>query len=144
MKIHIETKKEVEEIEVTILCKEETEQIQQIVASLLRLDQRVLVKQEDESHLVNYSAILYIDSVDKKTFIYTKDEVYETKYKLYELEEQFEFLRINKSCIINLEHVQSLKSEFNRKIRLTMSNSEQLIVSRQYATEFKKRLGVKI
>jgi DNA-binding LytR/AlgR family response regulator len=32
-------------------------------------------------------AVYYIESVDNKTFLYLKDKVYESKQKLYELEE---------------------------------------------------------
>lgn len=73
------------------------------------------------------------------------DEVYESDFRLYELEgqlEEFGFLRVSKSFLIPLQKVQSLKADINRKIRITMSNGEQIIASRQYADELKKRLGV--
>ena len=88
----------------------------------------------------------YIDTADKKTFLYTKSDVYETDLKLYELEEQLEdadFFRANKSCIINFRHIASLKSELNRRLLVTMTNGEKLIVSRQYAEYKKEKLGVR-
>lgn len=74
------------------------------------------------------------------------DSVYETNLKLYELEEQLakaDFFRANKSCIINFRKILSLKTDFDRQIRVTLINQEQLIVSRQYAEYVKQRLGVK-
>lgn len=53
------------------------------------------------------------------------------------------FLRISKSCIVQLKYIRSLKSELDRRIRITLENGEQLIASRQYADELKKRLGVR-
>lgn len=70
------------------------------------------------------------------------DKIYETEMKLYELEEQYGFFRATKSCVLNLKFIRSLKTDFNRRIKVTMENGEQIIVSRQYAEELKNRLGV--
>ena len=89
--------------------------------------------------------IVYVESVDRKTFVYTQEDYYEAKLKLYEVEErlcQSGFLRASKSCLVNLRYIRSIRSELNRKLRLTLENDEQLIVSRQYAEEVKRRLGV--
>ena len=51
-------------------------------------------------------------------------------------------MRISRSFLIHLQNVQSLRADINRKIRITMSNGEQIIAFRQYADELKKRLGV--
>ena len=53
------------------------------------------------------------------------------------------FIRISKQCIINLKMVKSLKADVNRKIRVTLQNGEQIIVSRMYSDELRKKLGVK-
>lgn len=36
-----------------------------------------------------------------------------------------------------------MRMDLNRRIRVTMENGEQLMVSRQYAEGLKERLGVK-
>lgn len=43
---------------------------------------------DDQTFLLSPSSVLYIESVDKKTFIYCQKEVYETPLRLYELEEE--------------------------------------------------------
>ena len=53
------------------------------------------------------------------------------------------FIRISKTTIINLKIIQSLKADINRKIRVTLINGEQIVVSRMYADELRKRLGVR-
>ena len=79
--------------------------------------------------------------------MYTRsDNVFETTKRLYELEQQlvsFLFLRINKSCIVNLKNIDAIRAYLDRRLLITMSNGEQLIVSRQYAPELKHLLGVK-
>ena len=67
-----------------------------------------------EGTMVNVaqSAILYIESVDKKTFIYTENQVLLTDKRLYELEDildKRDFFRCSKSTIIHLNKVEKLK-----------------------------------
>ena len=90
------------------------------------------------------SRILYIDTVEKKTFLYTEEEVYETPLRLYELEgrlESCDFFRASRSSIINFNRIQSLKPEFGGTMQVTMTNGERLNVSRQYAKQIKEKLG---
>lgn len=91
------------------------------------------------------SKVIYLESVDRRTYVYTAEEVYESNLKLYELEQQLEeygFFRVSKSCVIQLKYIKSLKADINRRIKVTLENGEQLIVSRQYADALKQKLGV--
>ena len=77
--------------------------------------------------------------------MYTSKDYYESKLKLYEMEErlmQCGFFRVSKSCLVQLKYIKSLKSDVDRKIRLTLQSGEQIMVSRQYADEIKRKLGV--
>jgi DNA-binding LytR/AlgR family response regulator len=88
---------------------------------------------------------MYIDTVDKRTFLYTEDASFETPLKLYELENQLGpacFLRAGKSCLYNFNYIKSFKSDLDGRLILTMKNDIRLIVSRQYAAILKKQLGV--
>lgn len=142
MKITVE-KRMNQELEVKVLCSEINAEVDRIVSMLNTIDQQIIVKEQGETLLLKRNELYYVDSVDKSTFVYTKNKVYECSLKLYELEDQYEFFRASKSCVINIRHIKSLKTEVNRKIRVTLTNDEQLIVSRQYADELKKKLGVK-
>lgn len=90
---------------------------------------------------MDVATILYIEAVDRKTFVYTEKGVYESDLRLYELEEQLEeygFFRAGRSCLIQLHAIKSLKRDINRRIRVTMENGEVLMVSRQYSEALKK------
>lgn len=146
MKITIHSDQSALETEITITCNHLTPEIEKVISILRMMDSKLTGTKDGETHLIDISNVLYIDTVDKKTFIYTMDEVYETNLKLYELEEQLkktDFFRANKSCIINFRQIVSLKADVDRRIRVTLTNKEQLIVSRQYAEAVKQRLGVK-
>lgn len=146
MKITINIEEDRTDTEIAIACNQLTPEIEKIIATLRILNQQLVVVKNDETHIIDVSQIIYIESVDRKTFVYTCDNLFESKLKLYEIEErlcQCGFFRASKSCIVQLRHIKSLKADIDRKIRLTLESGEQIMVSRQYADELKKRLGVK-
>ena len=146
MKISININENISDTVIVINSRSLTPEIEKIIATLRILDQQMMVVKNDESYILDVVKIVYIESVDRKTFVYTENDCFESKLKLYEIEEMLchgDFLRISKACLVNLKYIRSLKSELDRKIRLTLENGEQIIVSRQYADELKHRLGVK-
>ena len=145
MKITINVDEKVNETQINISCKELTSDIENIIATLRMLNQQMTVIKDGETYLLDVSRISYIEAVERKTFVYTEDAVYESKLKLYEMEERLcrgGFFRASKSCLVHLKYIKSLKNDVERKLRLTLKNGEQIMVSRQYADEMKKRLGV--
>lgn len=145
MKITINVDEKTDETRIDISCKELTPEVEQMIATLRMINQQILVTKDEESHLLDVAAIVYIETVERKTFVYTEKDIYESKLKLYEMEERLcrsGFLRISKSCLVHLKYIKSIKNEIERRLRLTLKNGEQIIVSRQYADEIKKRLGV--
>ena len=94
--------------------------------------------------LLNKTRIYYIESVDKKSFVYTKDECFECKYRLYELEEMLGgyFARCAKASIVNLRKIESITSDFSGRMEATLLNGEKLIVARSYVKEIKRRLDL--
>lgn len=146
MKISIDIDNTKQDTEILISCHTLTPEIEKIIATLRMLNQQIMVEKDQETHILDITKILYIEAVDRKTFVYTKEDCFESKLKLYEMEERLEecgFFRASKSCLVHLRHIKSLKKDIDRKLRLTMESGEQLIVSRQYADEIKRRLGVK-
>ena len=146
LKISINIDSDVTDTEIIVSCGSLTPEIEKIVATLRILDQQMMVSKDGESYILDVSKIAYAESVDRKTFIYTVNDCFESRLKLYEIEEQLcrsGFIRASKSCLVRIGFIRSLKNEINHKLRLTLENGEQLIVSRQYADELKKRLGVK-
>ncbi|MDE7231591.1 MAG: LytTR family transcriptional regulator DNA-binding domain-containing protein [Lachnospiraceae bacterium] len=132
-------------MEISVSCSKLQPDVEKMIEALLIMNHQVMAKKDNEIHLLDTAQIIYIESVDRKCFVYTSDEVYESELRLYEFEQQLEeygFFRVSKSFLIQLRNVQSLKADIDRKIRITMSNGEQIMASRQYAENLKKRLGV--
>lgn len=145
MKIEIDVKEAYQDTEIKISCNRLTPEIEKIIATLRMLNRQLTVRKEGEIYLLDVCEVIYAESIDKKTFVYTGLEVYESDLKLYELEQQLSqcgFFRASKSCMVQLKYIRSLKADINRKIRATLENGEQIMISRQYAEELKRKLGV--
>lgn len=87
--------------------------------------------------------ILFVEAVDNRTFAYTAGKVYEIKCKLYEFASKYEsrsFFRCSKSFVINLMKIDCVRPALNGRFSALMLNREEIIISRQYVPELKKRL----
>lgn len=145
MKITINIDDKLTETQTHISSPALSAELEKMIAALRIYDQQMVVFKGEESVILEVAQIVYVESVDRKTFVYTRNNFYETKLRLYEMEEQLcqsGFLRTSKSCLVQLKQIRTLKTELNRKLRVTLENGEQLMVSRQYADELKRRLGV--
>ena len=144
MKVHLEQVKSKEEEEAIIKAVTVTDEITGAIELLEGGSKGIAVIKDDQVHIIKASAIYYIESVDKKTFVYTKDVCYDCKYRLYELETMLGgyFMRCSKSMIINLKKVRNVKSQLSGRIDATLINDETVVISRGYVKEVKRRLGI--
>lgn len=143
MKIVIQTDSSVQETTLSITCKDITPELERLISVFRLADKKLSAKKNGEVHLIELKSVLYIESLERNTFIYTDDDVYESNYRLYELESllgECNFVRVNKSTLLNLNKIKSIKSDIDRRIRVTLENGYQLIISRSYAEEFKSKI----
>ena len=82
--------------------------------------------------------------MDKHTYVYTKGDCYESRDRLYELEEKLGiyYVRISKSMIVNLRKVRNVSAEPGGRMVAVLLNDERVIISRNYVREIKRRLGI--
>ena len=143
MKITLNQDPAFSETEIIVNCPLADEDILRLI-TMLRVYQRKLVGVLDgEQHLLDVKDVLYIDTADKRTFLYTGTAVYESALRLYELEnnlKELDFLRVGRSAIVNFRKIRSIRPELGGRLLVTMDNGEQVYVSRQYAGEMKEKL----
>ena len=99
---------------------------------------------EDKKVSVALADIFYIETVDRKTFAYTKDMCVEIKEALRDIIEEFSkigFVRISKSSVVNLYKIKKLQGDINMRVIIYMKNDEKLVMNRSYRTEFYKKLN---
>jgi len=143
LKIIINENTAFEETEIIVNCKNADEDIFKMLAILRSFDKKLTGTKDGRTFILDAIDVMYFESVDKKTFIYTNDDVYETPLRLYELEERLsggDFFRASKQNIINLSKIVSMRPEFSGKIEVTLQNNERLYVSRQYVPILKSKL----
>ena len=133
------------EEEIVIKCKQADEQILKMVYALKAGRDKLTAFKDGSIMQVEPKSIYYFEAVDNKTFLYLEKEIYETKSKLYELEERFkgtDFFRVSKSIILNLSKVAKLSPSLGGRFEAHMKNGEKLIISRQYVPALKEKLGL--
>ena len=131
--------------EIIIRCAELNDDLLKIVALANSSQKKVVGSLGKQTFLLEPGDVYYFECVDDKVFIYTKSKIYDCALRLYEIEEKFQgtnFLRANKSTIINLAKVRSLNPILNGKIEVELENGEKQIISRQYAPALKEKLGL--
>ena len=145
MKITITEPGEGEEDEIIVRCRHMDQQLLKLIYAIKAGRERITALQDGDYFQVAPDEIYYFEAVDSKVFLYLEKEVYETKLKLYALEEIFrntDFFRASKSCIVNLSKVKRLSPAFNGRFEALMRNGERVIISRQYVPVLKQKLGL--
>ena len=104
----------------------------------------VAVSKDRNTFFCKLTQIYYIESVDKRTYVYTKGDCYESRDRLYELEEKLGtwFVRISKAMIVNLRKIRNVSAEPGGRMTAVLLNGERVIISRSYVKELKRRLGI--
>ena len=145
MKVTVEECPGLAEPEVIIRCGRMDGQTARLVALLRLSGARLTGEKDGQTCILDEDDVLYIDTVDRGTFLYTACGVYESHLRLYELEEQLaprDFVRVSKSAIVNFDQVRSLRPDLGGRLRLTLSNGEVVVANRQYVPAIKKKLGL--
>lgn len=92
-------------------------------------------------------SIYLIESVNNVQHVHTKEKVFETSKKLYELEKMLpvKFVRINKSIILHLNKVRVYSPLANGLMKAELDNGESAYISRKYLKELRNliREGLK-
>lgn len=128
---------------VEIYCHEISDQVKEIVTFVKSRQGKLSGNLDGEQFEIPITDVCYIEAVDNKVFLYCTKQVYETRQKLYELEEvliQKHYARISKSILVNLMKVKSLKPALNGRFTAVLQNGEEVIISRKYVHDLQKIL----
>ena len=131
------------EDEIIIRYKSMTSEVEKIIGFLQDKQKYLYGNLENEKVIVKLSQILYVESVDGRTYGYTDSQVVRLDYSLAQLEgalDDINFFRCSKSMMINIDKVKTLRSLASNRIEATMCNGESVLISRTYASDFRKRL----
>lgn len=143
LKLELNQNNSINDPEIEIRYSILTNQLKHIIHTIHQSD--LTIKCFINHHIYNLSIhdILYFEVTDRKTFLYTKDKVYECKKNILSLEKELlhtSFVRISKGSLLNSTAIISVKPYPNHRILAKLNNGEELIVSRKYIPDLKERL----
>ena len=131
------------EDELILNYKQLNPEVDAILSFMEKRGRKIQGKADDSTIMLSPDEILYVEKVDEKTFAYTDQQIIQLDLSLSNLElflNDIKFFRCSKSMIVNIEKVKRLKSLPSNRIDAIMYGGEHIIISRTYASEFRKRL----
>lgn len=149
MKVRIDIDEGLEEGEVIIRSSSLDENTQKIYNTLMELSkgsQHLLLHKGNVEYYLSLEQILFFETMDGCISAHTVNDVYETSYRLYELEEMLPgyFMRVSKSTIININQIYSISRNLTASSEIQFYNThKQVYVSRYYYKSLKIRLDEK-
>ena len=141
MKIKIEIDESAAEDEVIIRCRGLTKQVaavQRAVRDVTNASEKILLYKGNTEYYVTLS--------ENGISAHTRDEVYQTRYKLYELEDMLPgvFMRVSKSTILNTDQIYSIDRNLTASSVVAFLNTHKKVyVSRYYYKPLTQKLEEK-
>ena len=138
MKIKIEIDENLIEDEVVIHCasiNEEVTKVQKAISEVVNASQKLVFYKDATEYYLELDEILFFETDDNGISAHTKKDVYQTKYKLYELEDLLPgfFMRVSKSTILNTRHIYSINRNLTASSVVAFAGThKQVYVSRYY------------
>ena len=143
MQLNIHKHQDIKNPEVTITYCEMTPNVKRVINFVRSVDQTVLCRKENEVYTVSVLDIFYVESIDKKTFVYCENDVFQCNLRLYELETLLiyaGFVRVSKSIVLNIEKLKGIKTLVNSRLEAILSNGERVYVTRKYLKGIREEL----
>ena len=144
MRVRLEMVDSREKEQALIRAAEKTADILNAVDLLENGSGGITVTRDRSTYFCKLTQIYYIESVDKHTYVYTREDCYESRDRLYELEMKLGtyYVRISKSMIVNLRKIRNVSAEPGGRMVAVLLNDERVVISRSYVKEIKRRLGI--
>lgn len=145
MKVKIEIDRDLIEDEVIIRCQSLNDEIQRIERSIhdVKSKPRIRFYQKDIEYYISLDEILFFETEGNLMIAHTRNDVYQVKRRLYELEELLPsyFIRVSKSTILNIHHIYSITKNITASSIVEFNKShKQVYVSRMYYKILEQRL----
>lgn len=149
MKVRIEIETSIEDAEVIVRCNKIDDQIltlQKVITEMNGSTKQLTFYKDDTEYYLTLHKILFFDTESGSISAHTVNDIYQVKYKLYELEEMLPgyFMRVSKSTILNINLVYSITKNITASSIVAFEKShKQVFVSRNYYKALKSRLEEK-
>lgn len=148
MRVKIELDENYTEGEVIIRCAgldAQVQAIQKAVAEITAGRQKFVFYKGETEYYLPLDDILFFETDLGVINAHTVDNVYQVRYKLYELEEILpgHFMRISKSAILNINRIYSITRNVSSCVVQFQNTHKQVFVSRYYLKPLRLKLEEK-
>ncbi len=126
-----------DEVNINIEMSSSNNDMENIIEYIKDFDNRKMAVYDGYNIIqINIEDILYFYSDGNYNYCKTINKVYRVKSKLYEIDKKSnDFLRISKSCIVNINQVKSFDIGENRNIIVRFSDESEQFVARRKIKE---------
>ena len=132
------------DVRVIVQGPEDSPELRQILALLQNgADRLWLTDDRQETVSICPQKILWAETVEEKTFVYTAEAIYRAACSLTALELRWGgwgLFRCGKSTVVNLNAVQRLCSRPGGRIEAILPTGEKIMISRRYAPALREKL----
>jgi len=138
MKIKIEIDDGLAEEEIVIRCKslnEDVISIQKRITDAVNSRMQLEVTKGEKEYYITIDEILFFETDSNSVVVHTANQIYETKYRLYELEDLLpgNFIRVSKSTILNSARVRAIHKNITGASEVEFTGTTKTVfVSRNY------------
>lgn len=138
MKIKIEIDEDLREEEIVIRCKsldDDVISIQRRITDAVNSRMQLEVSKGEKDYYIITDEIFFIETDAAGVVVHTSKDIYETKLRLYELEEILpgNFIRVSKSTILNASKVRAIHKNITGASKVEFAgSSKKVFVSRNY------------
>jgi DNA-binding LytR/AlgR family response regulator len=149
MRIRIEVDESLAENEIILRCSglsEEIIAIQRKLGDVITSRQQLAVTRGDAEYYLVLDEILFFETAGAQVAVHTADQIFGSKYKLYELEEMLpgSFMRVSKSTIINVNKIRAVHKNITGASEVEFANChKKAFVSRSYYKALETKLEEK-
>ena len=145
MIIKIEIDDNISDDEILIKCREINENIKKIQKFIDDTTKQADIHfyKNNTEYYLSLDSVLFFETSGTSINAHTKDNFYQVKNKLYELENILPscFVRVSKSTIINVSHIYSIEKNITSSSIVQFNGThKQVYVSRNYYKVLKQRI----
>lgn len=147
MKLRIEVDKKLENNKVIIRCREKSSDIEKLkdfISDYISKRPQVIFYRDKMEYFLDLKDILFFETDTVFISAHIRDDIFQVKYKLYELEEILPeyFIRASKSTILNVHQISSISKNLRSSSLVTFSNTYKTnYVSRYYYKALKNKIN---
>lgn len=125
---------------------ETVSKIQTAIMDVISESRRLEFYKDETDYYISLEKIIFFETSEGSISAHTINDVYQTRYRLYELEEMLPgyFMRVSKSTILNTNHIYSITRNLTASSLVDFDNTHKKVyVSRSYYKALKCRLEEK-